>query len=64
MEQKPSSQPVRSYRRGIEEKAGQNVWQKHWHFNEKCEAFPSRNFAVRTNKPSDDDLCSRCERTA
>ena len=52
------------YRLGIEDKDGQNVWQKLWHFNEKCEHYPKRNFAVRKDRPSDDDLCSECERAA
>jgi hypothetical protein len=52
------------YRKGIEEKSGQNVWGRHWHFNEKCPGYPTRSFAVRKDRPSDDDLCSICERTA
>jgi len=51
-----------AYRRGIEEKAGQKLWQKHWHFNEKCLSYPTRNFAVRKDRPSDSDLCSQCDR--
>jgi hypothetical protein len=44
------------YRRGIEP-AG---WQKLWHFNEHCRSFPTRSFALRKDKPSDDELCARC----
>jgi hypothetical protein len=44
------------YRRGVELKS----WQRLWHFSNKCPSFPSRNFAIRRDRPSDDDLCSRC----
>jgi len=65
MDQQPSP-PARvlDYRRGIEDKGGQRVWQNHWHFNEKCPAYPTRNFAIRKDMPSDDDLCSQCDRAA
>jgi hypothetical protein len=44
------------YRRGVEN----SVWQKLWHFSELCDSYPSRNFTVRHDRPSDDELCSRC----
>ena len=54
-----------NYRRGVEDKGGgQMQWQKLWHFNDKCDGYPTRNFAVQQDKPSDDDLCSQCERAA
>ena len=60
-----SGSPVRNYRRGIEDKGGgQMQWQKLWHFDEKCDGYPSRNFATQRNRPADDDLCSRCERAS
>lgn len=46
----------REYRRGVE----LNVFQKLWHCNQACKSFPTRNFAVRRDKPSDDELCARC----
>jgi hypothetical protein len=55
---------VRDYRRGLEYKGGQKQWQKHWHFNDKCESYPTGAFIVRKDRPSDDDLCSRCERAS
>lgn len=56
--------PVRDYRRGIDDKGGKKEWQKLWHFNEQCERYPTRNFAVRKDRPSDDDLCSQCQRAS
>ena len=52
---------MRDYRRGLENKAGQTLWQKLWHFSDKCEGYPTRNFMVRQDRPSDDDLCSQCQ---
>lgn len=51
--------PIRStdYRRGIQ---GGN-WQRLWHFSKSCPSYPNRNFIVERTRPSDDDLCSRCE---
>ena len=61
----PSARPARGeprdFRRGIEEKRGRMQWQKVWHFNEQCERYPTRNFVVRNDRPSDDDLCNQCE---
>ena len=59
---KESGSPVRDYRRGFEGQVSQSQWQKLWHFNEKCHSYPTRNFVVRKDRPSDDDLCSRCAR--
>jgi hypothetical protein len=57
--------PVPNYRRGVEDKGGgQMQWQKLWHFNDKCDGYPTRNFATRKDRPSDDDLCSKCERAS
>jgi hypothetical protein len=50
---------VRDYRRGFEEKGGQEQWQKLWHFNVRCESYPTRTFVVRKDRPSADDLCSQ-----
>ena len=58
------SAPVRDYRRGIEDKDGKRQWQKLWHFNVKCKDYPTRNFAIRKDRPSDDELCSQCDRAA
>jgi len=48
------------YRRGVELNRADIVWQKVWHYSQACEDFPTRNFAVRQDRPSDDDLCHRC----
>jgi len=54
---------VRDYRRGIECKGGgETLLQRLWHFSDKCEGYPTRNFLIQKDRPSDDDLCSRCER--
>jgi hypothetical protein len=55
---------VQEYRRGIELKGSQRLWQTLWHSNEGCASYPTRNFMVRKDKPSDDELCSRCWRTS
>jgi hypothetical protein len=57
---KASEGNVTDYRRGIELKETQMVWQKLWHFHEGCEQYPTRGFAVRQDRPSDDDLCAQC----
>jgi len=44
------------YRRGIKD----GEWQKLWHFNTACPNYPTRTFAIQREKPSDDELCSRC----
>ena len=53
-------QPVRDYRRGLEDKRGKMQWQTIWHFNDKCEDYPTGTFAIRNDRPSDDLLCNRC----
>ena len=58
------SSPVRDYRRGFEGKGGQSQLQKLWHFDEKCVAYPTRNFVIREDRPPDDDLCSQCQRVS
>jgi hypothetical protein len=56
---------TREYRRGlIEEKPGQRVWQAQWHFNPKCKHYPTRNFAVRRDRPADAQICGQCEGSA
>ena len=65
MEQFPPIQPrQREYRRGLDMSKGQPQWQRLWHFNEACSGYPTRNFTSRKDKPSDDDLCSRCDRAS
>jgi len=39
-------------------------WQKLWHFNPKCEGYPTGTFAIRKDRPSDDELCSQCHRAS
>jgi hypothetical protein len=58
----PSSPPAREpsqereYRRGVENERGQTLWQRLWHFNDKCEGYPTRNFVVRQDRPSERPL--------
>ena len=44
------------YRRGIARKRKNDLW--HWHWD--CESYPTKTYAIRKDKPSDDNLCSRC----
>jgi hypothetical protein len=63
--EEPSSLSARrDYRRGLEGKVGQEQWQKLWHFSERCERYPTRNFVTRNDRPDDDDLCARCNNSA
>jgi hypothetical protein len=48
---------VSIYRRGFKDK----VWDKFWHWHQRCEAYPSSNCIIKKDKPSDDELCSRCQ---
>ena len=48
------------YRRGLDQKKYHNIRQKLWHFNERCEHYPTRNFITQGDRPSDDDLCAHC----
>ena len=45
------------YRRGILKR----VRQKWWHFHELCEEYPTRSFSIRTIRPPEDELCTRCD---
>jgi hypothetical protein len=38
---------VQEYRRGIELKGSQRLWQTLWHSSETCASYPTRNFMVR-----------------
>jgi hypothetical protein len=61
VEQFPPPQPrLREYRRGLDMSNGAPQWQQLWHFNEACRGYPTRNFRVRNDKPSDDELCNGC----
>jgi hypothetical protein len=51
---------VAEYRLGFEMKKNELAWQKLWHFDERCEGYPTRNFRVRKDRPPDDDLCALC----
>jgi hypothetical protein len=48
---------VTSYRRGFKDK----VWDKFWHWHQQCEAFPTTNCIIQKQKPSDDELCGKCQ---
>jgi len=52
------------YRRGLEKLKHETVWQKLWHFSERCADYPTRNFVTRTDRPPDDELCARCNSLA
>jgi hypothetical protein len=61
VEQSPPLQPrQREYRLGLDMSKGPPQWQKLWHYNEACAGYPTRNFRICTERPSDDILCSRC----
>ena len=55
---------VAEYRRGLDEQKHQRLWQKLWHFSERCVDYPTRNFITRTDRPPDDELCARCNSSA
>jgi len=44
------------YRRGVTKR----VIGKLWHFNDQCVGYPTQTFAIRKDKPTDDELCARC----
>jgi hypothetical protein len=44
------------YRRGIERARKNALW--HWHPD--CQSYPLKTFALRYDKPTDDELCSLC----
>jgi len=48
------------YRRGIAKQRKNSLW--HWHAD--CESYPAKTFAIRQDRPSDDDLCGRCQTLA
>ena len=48
------------YRRGVASKRKNDLW--HWH--QECESYPTGTFAIRKDRPLDDDLCSRCAAAA
>jgi len=45
------------YRRGVDRERRNNLWHFHW----DCESYPNTAYSVRNDKPSDDDLCARCQ---
>jgi len=51
---------VDEYRRGIDEQKPQKTWQRLWHFSERCEHYPTRNFVTQRDRPPEDELCARC----
>ena len=48
------------YRRGLVYSGGKTEWQELWHFDEKCESYPTRTFVVRTERPLEENLCVQC----
>lgn len=51
---------VAEYRRGV----GRDVRNKLWHWQEDCQSYPTKTFAIRHDTPDDDELCSRCHNHA
>jgi hypothetical protein len=47
---------VTSYRRGFKDK----VWDKFWHWDQRCESYPASNCIIQKAKPADDLLCGQC----
>ncbi len=45
------------YRRGVPSKRKSN----HWHWRPECEFYPQDAFAIRRDKPFDDEICSQCK---
>ena len=45
------------YRRGTASSRKNDLW----HWNPDCLSYPSGAYLIRKDKPSDDDLCARCE---
>jgi len=43
--------PVTDYRRGLEYRSAGYVWQDRWHFDERCPLYPTRDFAIRQDRP-------------
>ena len=48
------------YRLGVKSKRKNDLW----HFHPDCEAYPTKTFAIRQQKPLDDYLCSHCAKLA
>ena len=46
-----------NYRRGFKGKD----WEKCWHWKEQCEAYPTINCIIQNERPSDEELCQRCQ---
>jgi hypothetical protein len=44
------------YRRGVASSRKNDLW----HWNRNCVSYPVRAFAIRSDRPADDFLCSRC----
>jgi len=44
------------YRRGVVSQRKNPFW--HWHPD--CQSYPQTAFTIRKDKPSDDELCSKC----
>jgi len=44
------------YRRGVRSDRKDDCW--HWHSD--CEAYPTKSFAIRQDKPWDGDQCREC----
>jgi len=45
------------FRRGLKD----SIWQKLWHFNERCPDFPTRAFCIAEYEPFHEDVCPQCK---
>jgi len=48
------------YRRGVVGHRRNELWHSHT----DCESYPTKMFALRTDKPAEDELCPTCKRLA
>jgi hypothetical protein len=47
---------VIEYRRGVTKR----IWGRLWHFHDQCSSYPTQSFAIRKDRPDEDELCARC----
>ena len=45
------------YRRGVGSAKGNRFWHFHWN----CELYPNTAYVLTTERPSDDELCAKCQ---
>jgi hypothetical protein len=52
----PSGESVTSYKRGYRD----GVWDRYWHWNDRCEDYPTGTCLMQKDKPTPALLCLRC----